>query len=260
MELIRDKTKLLHHFRKDPVLFAYHIGDLDNFFFSSCRWPVELNQQGEVEEVILIYENPGNATIMAFGLTDKFPSFLESAFSVFPDKFYCHFETEYRDIFLKHFEMNPLGMNLKMKLAAYVPCHTNEDIPRFIRLDKTHADLLEVFYSKAYPDGYFDRRLLNTGKYYGWFEEDRIASVSGVHVCPPDNDIAVLGSIATDPNHRGKGLATKLTSFLTKELHEEGRLISLNVRADNIPAIKCYKKLGFVTAMKFEDAVFEQKK
>ena len=156
--------------------------------------------------------------------------------------------------------MRPIGMNLKMKLAHYTRLHSDKDVSRIVKLNNSHADKLAEFYQKAYPDGYFDRRLLETEKYFGWFEGGNIASVAGVHVCPPDNKVAVLGSIATDPEYRGKGLATILTSYLVNELVEEERLVCLNVRSENIPAIKCYQNIGFIAAMTFEDANFERRK
>ena len=33
-----NKERLSEHFQKDPVLFAYHLGDLDDFYFKDCQW------------------------------------------------------------------------------------------------------------------------------------------------------------------------------------------------------------------------------
>ena len=107
--------------------------------------------------------------------------------------------------------------------------------------------------------------MLATGKYFGCLVDDRVhaddrlLAVAGVHVCSDEYKVAVLGSIATHPEHRGRGLATTLTSHLTAELVNEGKLVCLNVKADNLPAIRCYKKLGFETIHEYEEALFELK-
>lgn len=259
MKFITDKERLIAHFKKDSVLFAYHIGDLDDFFFDHCRWPVLENGQGEVEEAILVYANPLFQTVMAFGLTDGFEKLLTDSFQYFPEKFYAHFKAKDRSLFQAVYDEKSLKTHLKMKLIGFSKQHRPEDMKNIVRLDTTHTETLLDFYKKAYPDGYFDQRMLTTGQFFGYIEDDTLQSVAGIHVHSDIYNTAVLGSIATLPQCRGRGLATKVTSCLTEDLLKEDMLICLNVTADNVPAITCYRKIGFEVAHEYEEAVFERR-
>lgn len=253
-----DKQKLINHFRKDPVLFAYHIGDLDDFFFPLCQWPALMDEKEDIEETILIYNNPLFVTVMAFGLTESFESFLQNEINNFPDQFFCHFQDKYRDILKSNFTEEPFGKHLKMKLGQFSKQHDDKD-KNIVRLKMNNLVMIEQFYSEAYPDGYFDPRMLMTNKFFGYIENDVLQSVAGLHVYSDEYKIAVLGSIATHPDYRGRGLATKLTSKLTEKLSVENKLVCLNVKADNTPAIKCYEKIGFEIVHEYEESRFTRK-
>ncbi|MBQ3294504.1 GNAT family N-acetyltransferase [Candidatus Saccharibacteria bacterium] len=58
----------------------------------------------------------------------------------------------------------------------------------------------------------------------------------------PDG-VAEIEWVATDPNHRGKGIATKLLDRIKADprYHE----LHLTVLADNPPAVRAYEKAGF---------------
>ncbi|KAI0304517.1 acyl-CoA N-acyltransferase [Multifurca ochricompacta] len=63
---------------------------------------------------------------------------------------------------------------------------------------------------------------------------------------PPDNDAAV--GIALKGRYRGRGFGTELMRWLiTHGFHGLGlHRISLTVMEDNIPALRMYKKIGFI--------------
>ncbi|MFH1699359.1 MAG: GNAT family N-acetyltransferase [Candidatus Zixiibacteriota bacterium] len=258
MTHIQDKKKLIAHFQKNPVLFAYHIGDLDEFFFPLCKWPVLRDDRDEIEEAILIYNNPLFVTVMAFGLTEAFDLFLQKEFEYFPDRFFCHFQDKYKDIFKSKFTEEPHGKHLKMKLVKFSKQHEDND-KNIVRLNMSHLVMVENFYTKAYPDGYFDPRMLTTNRFFGYIENEILKSVAGLHVYSDEYNITVLGSIATHPDYRGRGLATKITSKLAEELSAENKLVCLNVKADNIPAIKCYENIGFEIVHEYEEAQFTKR-
>jgi predicted GNAT family acetyltransferase len=102
--------------------------------------------------------------------------------------------------------------------------------------------------------------MLLTGKYFGYLHKGRIVSVAGVHVDSEEYGVTVLGSIATLPKFRGKGLATLVTARLLKELVGKREVITLNVDSKNIPAVKCYSNLGFVKTHVCEEGLFTLRK
>ncbi len=256
MKYIRDKEALYKHFKKDPVLFSYLIGDLDDFYFGNCRWPAALKRNGEIEAVVLIYTGLSTPTVQAFGPGNSFGRFLEELLPELPDRFFCHYQKKDADIFLKAFDSKPLGTHLKMKLVSDGFKEYVNDDPRIERLDFSHKQKLLILYSKSYSDNYFDDRMLETGKYFGYIKDGEIVCVSGVHVHSGEYKISVLGNITTDPEYRGQGIATAATARLVSELYTEGNMLALNVKNDNFAAIKCYNKLGFETVCEYEESIF----
>ncbi|MBI4727464.1 GNAT family N-acetyltransferase [candidate division TA06 bacterium] len=114
-----------------------------------------------------------------------------------------------------------------------------------VRLDILDKQEILNFYSSSYPGNWFDIRMLETGQYFGIRDKGRLVSIAGIHVYSPAYKVAALGNIATKPEFRGKGLGTKVTAALCRNLLKMVNIIGLNVKADNTGAIRCYRKLGF---------------
>ena len=251
-----DKERLYQHFQKDPVLFAYHIGDLDDFFFPHCQWAASYTTRRHpiVQDVVLIYHGGKIPTVMAFGVESGYADLLAETLDILPDQFFCHFQQDCQSVLAGQYDIEPLGTHMKMKCETVGRSAQSGD-PDLFTVTSTDLPELEVFYQKAYPENYFMPRMLDTGWYRGIRINGKIAAVAGVHVVSDQYKIAVLGNIATDPAHRGRHLATRVTGGLTNELYRQGKLVCLNVKADNAVAIKCYERLGFATVHSYEEAI-----
>jgi ribosomal protein S18 acetylase RimI-like enzyme len=253
-----DKERLWKHFQQDPVLFALHIGDLDDFFFDHCQWAASYSTRRHpiIEDVILIYSGGDNPVVAAFGVGDRFLDLLAETLDILPDRFFGHFQARCRDVFKSRYTESPLGTNFKMRLEKLA---TAPEIVGYtvVRLTESHLPQLSELYSRAYPENYFVPRMLQTGRYFGVVTGDRLVAVAGVHVVSDRYNIAVLGNITTDPDFRGRHFAGLVTHRLSAELQAEGKLVCLNVRADNLAAIRCYEQLGFVTTHQYEESLFE---
>lgn len=247
---------------KDQVLFAYHLGDLDDFMFPDCQWAVTYGDRPHIQDVILLYSGLATPTVLAFGLTDFFKGLLEEMLEIAPRKFHGHFQSQHRNLFeAAGYHLIPYGSAWKMHYQgrAGTPVGSHDEDSNIVRLGTDHENELRKLYTRAYPDNYFDTRMLKTGKYLGYIDGGRIVAVTGVHVDSDEYKICCLGNIVTDTNYRGKGLATVLTGRLVDELVSEGKTVCLNVMADNAPAIRCYEKLGFVKVHEYEEALFERR-
>lgn len=120
----------------------------------------------------------------------------------------------------------------------------------------TNGDLLELehFYTEAYPNNWFDPRMLGTARYVGCRRTDgRLVAVAGVHVYSPRYEVAALGNVATLPSHRGRGYGSRATAHLCSRLVEEGLVVGLNVRADNVPAVRSYRRIGFRVVAEYDE-------
>lgn len=256
---ITDKAKLRRHFEKDKALFAYHLGDLDPFFFEQCEWLVLTDPKGEVQEAILIYHGPSQPTVLALGLTDQFEQLLSESLDSLPNRFYCHYQAQHEGGFARCFESRPLGDHLKMALRDTKALEAAPAGDGVVRLDRSQESALRALYAQAYPDSYFDTRMLDTGKFFGLKENDALIAVAGIHVYSREFGVAALGNIATHPDHRGRGLAGQVTAHLTREVVDEGLTVTLNVAAANEPAIRCYSRLGFERIHEYREAEFRRR-
>ncbi len=253
-----DKHRLKRHFEKDKVLFSYHLGDLDDFYFPQCQWAVDYPDRAKIEEAILVYTGCEVPSVLAFGLTDRFEELLNQMLPLLPQKFYCHFQEKDRKMFLESYSETKLGTHIKMKLENFQKVDSDNSLD-IKQLDMSHLEILKQLYQEAYQNNYFIERMLQTGKYYGCFDKDKIIAVSGVHVDSDEYKIAVLGNITTAVDYRGKGIATKVTSRLLDDLTVNDKTVCLNVKADNEPAIASYRKLGFVKVHEYEEALMRLK-
>lgn len=97
------------------------------------------------------------------------------------------------------------------------------------------------------------------------FEEKEIVGFLSA-CCSALGDSAVIMKIAVHPDHRGRGIATRLIEAARDELKEKGiREVELHVDIVKRGAIRLYEKLGFkirkvVTANYEEDEAFYEMK
>jgi len=92
-----------------------------------------------------------------------------------------------------------------------------------------------------YPAATIDRAI-----YFGAFDGDRLTAVAGTHIVSPNQSIAVVGNVFTHPGYRGRGLATRVTGAVTRELLDRGCAeVVLTVAPENRPAVAAYSRLGY---------------
>ena len=74
-----------------------------------------------------------------------------------------------------------------------------------------------------------------------------------MHVYSKKYKVAAIGNIATDPEMRGRGFASKVTAMVCRALLKHVEHIGLNVDSKNKAAISCYKRLGFRVTAPYEE-------
>jgi len=159
-----------------------------------------------------------------------------------PKVFNAHLSSGLIDTFDKKNIDIYYGSNHKMVLKKK-PVHINNT--NIIHLKPENIEKINKLYSISYPDNWFDSRMLQTGKYLGYFIKDQLVGIAGIHVYSEQYKVAALGNITTHPNFRGQKISYKLTSQLCYELNKSVEIIGLNVNSKNIQAINCYKNVGF---------------
>lgn len=82
--------------------------------------------------------------------------------------------------------------------------------------------------------------------YVGAYDGGRMVAVAGTHLVAPHASVAMVGNVLTHPAHRGRGLATQVTSRVTEALFDYGcALVALTVDPENTPAVHAYGRLGY---------------
>ncbi|MFJ6197942.1 GNAT family N-acetyltransferase [Micromonospora sp. NPDC092111] len=241
-----DRAVLAELLRRDPVLHAYQLGDLDDFFWPYTSW----FRRGE--QVALLYHGTDEPVLLAFAADADRPglaALLDELGPVLPARLYAHLSPGLEGTLARRYAVTPAGAHHRMALAdptrlAAVP-GAGEVLGR--------ADLpaLRALYAAAYPGNWFDPRMLDTGHYIGVREGGDLVAVAGVHVWSPTYRVAALGNVTTHPRARGRGLATAVVARLGVRLRDSVDHVTLNVRAGNTSAVRLYERLGFTRVADF---------
>ena len=254
---ITDKTVIYECLKRDPIIYAYHIGDLDDYFFEYCRW-YGLFNKNTLEEVILVFSKGKYPTVLSFGNSEKLETLLTEILPKLPDRFFCHYQKGIEKVFKKRYEVSHLGTHQKMSFQGEFPETTRiqaDDLSHCRLLNASELEEIVEFYQEAHPGNYFIPFMIETNKYFGIEMGNKLVSIAGVHVYSQVYNVAVLGNIATHPDYRSRGLAKKCISKLLSTLIGEVDFISLNVKGNNQSAINLYTQLGFVKYKEYEEAL-----
>jgi ribosomal protein S18 acetylase RimI-like enzyme len=251
VHILHRKDEIHDFLRSDPELQAYCMGDLDDFFWPKTVW-YGLMDKGTLLSVALLYTGSDYPTLLLFYKDEEqYPYLLlEKIRTLLPNKFYAHLNEGLVDVFGRQNVIQYYGLSYKMALRGGLQ---GVDDKHVSRLTESQLGQINEFYANAYPDNWFDSRMLETGKYFGYFDGEKLVGIAGIHVYSAEYKVAALGNIATHPDYRGKQIAYKLTSHLCNDLKETVDAIGLNVKADNEYAIKCYRKIGFEIIGTYEE-------
>ena len=242
---LRDRTAIAELCRRNPLLHVYELGDLDDFFWPHTRF-VGWGDDGRLTQLALLYTEPEPPVLLALAEEprEEMASLLAELVPELPPRLYAHLTPFLLETIESRYDVESHGLHLKMGLTDASRLGTAPAE----RLGPSDLDEIVAFYERAYPGTWFVPRMLETGRYVGLRNEGELACVAGVHVCSAAWRVAALGNVATLPELRGRGLATRACGALCRLLLDDGiDTIALNVRADNMPAIGAYRRLGFET-------------
>ena len=249
---LQNKKIIERFFRQNTELHIYSLGDLDDFFWPYIAW-YGLVRKEEPEAVALLYSGQEPSTLLAFADHPQLMcELLQSVSHLLPDRFYAHLSPGVEKPFQDSHQLVSGGKHLKMALRDRSKIERQE-LSSVIQLAESDLKDLLQLYQDSYPENWFDRRMLETGQYFGIRQEGKLVSVSGVHVYSERYKVAALGNVTTLPICREKGYGTLVTARLCQSLSIKADHIGLNVKADNARAISMYKKLGFAQIAEYEE-------
>ena len=91
--------------------------------------------------------------------------------------------------------------------------------------------------------GPFLPRTIELGGYLGIRRDGALVAMAGERLRPPG--WSEISGVCTDPDFRGRGLATRLTLAVAAAITARGDVPFLHASADNVTAIRLYESLGF---------------
>ncbi|HSD18291.1 MAG TPA: GNAT family N-acetyltransferase [Thermomonas sp.] len=128
---------------------------------------------------------------------------------------------------------------------AQMTCDRELDVidgPDIIELLEPHREDVLALTARVYPH-YFRRRTMELGRYFGIYIDGRLAAMIGERLGTPD--AREMSAICTHPDFLGRGLARRLTAFLTNRTLREGRQPFLHVAYSNARAHAIYAQMGY---------------
>ncbi|MEH1168526.1 GNAT family N-acetyltransferase [Micromonospora sp. CPCC 205539] len=244
-----DRGVLAELLGRDPVLHAYQLGDLDDFFWPYTSW----FRRGE--QVVLLYHGVDPPTLLAFAApadTASMAVLLAELAPVLPARLYAHLSPGLGEALGGSFRLEQAGRHHRMALTD--PVRLGAVRPAGVVLGAADLPALRRLYAQAYPGNWFDPRMLDTGQYVGVRAGGEVVAVAGVHVWSPTYRVAALGNVTTHPRVRGRGLGSAVVAALCARLGESVAHVALNVKADNVAAVRLYERLGFSRVADYDEA------
>lgn len=239
---LADRERLRAYLRREPALHLYELGDLDDFFWPHTRW-YALEEGAELRAVALLYVAAEPPTLLAFGDHAPLAVLLAALRDELPARLHTLLAPGLHEVLSPRYASEPpidmwkLALTDRTRLAGVSTAGVS-------RLGPADRAEVEAFFARAYPDNWFDPRMLETGQYFA-IRDGALAAAGGIHVYSPVESVAALGNIAVAESHRGRGLGTRLTARICTSLLETVEHVGLNVRSDNLAALACYQRLGF---------------
>lgn len=243
-----DRVELAELLRRDPYLYAYQLGDLDDFYWPYTSW----YRLGD--SLALLYHGGGTPVLLAL---DRSPAALTELLTgllpLLPRHFDAHLSPGGEAVLARSYPVRSLGPHLRMALTD--PDQLARVAPGGEVLTPADVPELSAFYRTAYPDNWFDPRMVETGHYVGVRRGGDLLAVAGVHVWSPRYRVSALGNVTTHPTARGQGLATTAVAALCRRLLKTVDTVTLNVATENTAGVKLYDRLGFTPVAEFAEYV-----
>jgi ribosomal protein S18 acetylase RimI-like enzyme len=117
-----------------------------------------------------------------------------------------------------------------------------EPDPEAVRLGPEDVPQILDLIARTEP-GPYRRRTVEMGTYLGIRHRGRLIAMAGERLRPPG--WTEISAVCTDPDHRGRGLATRLVRAVAAGIKERGERPFLHAAAANTDAIRLYESIGF---------------
>jgi len=244
MPRIADKAHIRHLLNRDRRWCVYALGDLTPRMFAKCQW--------FAPDLTLVLHDYGTSILFAHG-TGSIQEALDHV--TYP----VHLQVQH-DALEEVARFADVTDVKHMRRMAWDADHAKPAVldPRAVRLAADDVTAIERLYADGAsvnesPD-FFYASMVTDGVFYGVFEGEDVVAVAGTHLVSRDEGAAAIGNVYVRRDRRGSGLSRIVTASVLHDLRGIDT-IGLNVRADNVAAIRVYESLGFVHHCDFREAL-----
>lgn len=246
-----DRARIRALLETDRAWAVYALGDLEPPQAAFAEW--HLAPGGGA--LVLLYREFGVPVLFTFGPPEGVAPLLNA---LAEGEMYLLIRPDILALIEARFAVRDLTDMRRMLLdpAAFAKPH-HAGVARltegdFAALEALYADGAD---SHEAPD-FFHRQQLERGVFCGVREGERLVAAAGTHLVSPAFGLGTIGNVYVRRDRRRRGLGQLVTAAVTAELLAMGlTTIALNVRADNVVAIRVYEKLGFRHSCSFFEGV-----
>lgn len=241
MPRLADKNAIRAILQRDRHWCVYALGDLSPRMFDKCAW--------FTPDLTMVLHDYGTSILFAMGTGS-----IREALDHVSWPVHLQVQPDGLDEVARHAEVTHIK---HMQRMAWTVGPTAID-DRVSRLTGADLDALKRLYddgalSGESPDFFYDS-MVSDGVFFGIYEGDALVAVAGTHLVSREESAAAFGNVYTRRDRRGRGCSRLVTSAVLHELRDL-QTVGLNVRQDNLPAIRVYEALGFVTHCEFREAL-----
>jgi RimJ/RimL family protein N-acetyltransferase len=241
-----DRAALRAFLEQDRLFAAYALCDLEDREFGRTRWGGAY-QGDRMVALVLEYSGMTPQPMFVMGREDGIDAILRDL--IRPHAAYLATLTESMAVVKTHYRVDPGPQMVRMWVdrARFRPYPA--DVRRLLPVEIGELNrLYQLGFASWLPSS-----SIAEGVYYGIRAGGRLVAAAGTHVISQEARLAVVGNVLTHVDYRGRGYATATTGAVTAELLRTCDQVTLNVRADNPPALQAYRRLGFVEHVRFEE-------
>ena len=236
---VSDREEIAAYLRTDRLYAAYALGDLDGPNRGRVAWGMAHDDVGRPTALVMHHEGLVPQPLFLMGAPDGCRTVLETVLKP-------------RDAYLQGTELHGAAIRdlyeLERPIEMLRMAVDRESFTPFAgpaeRLTALDIDDLNRLYQLGFRAG-FPASVVEEGVYYGVRVRDRLVSAAGTHAINPREGVAVVGNVMTHADFRGHDFAKMVTSAVTAELLDHVSDVTLNVHADNAPAVAAYDRLGY---------------
>ena len=262
---LTDKDEIRTRLQSDSRWCVYALGDLTDRMFTKCQWFTSAcagATDATAPDLTLVLHDYGTSILFAMGTGSIREALEHVSWPV-----HLQVQSDALEEVAKYARVTDVKHMLRMAYEGAHPhsraTESTEGTERTERSEARRLGLTDVAALKRlYTDGestgespdFFYDSMVADGVFFGVYEGSDLIAAAGTHLFSPDEGAAAVGNVYVRRNRRGRGLGKAVTAAVAHRLRHV-KTVGLNVRHDNVAAIRVYESLGFMTHCEFREAI-----